>query len=266
MRIAVVQTEPRFGEIEYNRRRMLELWPTGADLAVFPELCLSGYQFINREEAFRLAENFEGETRAVLSEEARARNCSIVYGFAEKNAGKLYNSAALIEPSGRVHLYRKMHLFYKETETFERGDTGWPVCDIGHAKVGLMICFDWRFPEAARILALSGADILAHPSNLVQPHCQAAMITRCLENRVFAVTANRTGMEARGGETLTFTGESQIVSPSGEVLTRLPVNGEHVSIVEIDPLQARDKQITALNDLFTDRRPTYYNHLSEKKS
>ncbi len=265
MKIAVVQTNPRFGDVKYNRKRMLELWPDGADLAVFPELCLSGYLFENREEALTLAEEFDGETRAVLTAEARARNCAVVYGFAEKSVDRLFNSAALIEVSGRAHLYRKMHLFYRETEVFERGDLGWPVCDTGQAWLGLMICFDWRFPEAARTLALSGADILVHPSNLVQPYCQAAMITRCLENRVFAVTANRVGFESRSGETLTFTGESQIVAPSGEVLLRLPPEGEHAGVVELDPLEARNKRITALNDLFGDRRPQHYKRLAGER-
>ena len=85
-----------------------------------------------------------------------------------------------------------------------------------------MICFDWFFPETARSLALLGADIIAHPANLVLPYCQKAMITRCLENRVFAVTANRIGQEKRGEDDFQFTGASQIISYDGKVLSSAP--------------------------------------------
>ena len=75
----------------------------------------------------------------------------------------------------------------------------------------MLICFDWRFPETSRALALLGADVIAHPSNLVFPNAQKAMLTRSLENRVYTVTANRTGTERRPGGTVPFTGRSQIV-------------------------------------------------------
>jgi len=117
-----------------------------------------------------------------------------------------------------------------------------------------MICFDWRFPEVARLLALRGAEVIAHPSNLVLPYCQDAMITRSIENRVFTVTANRTGSESVDGTTLRFTGRSQIVSPKGERLAAMDETEEGVRIVTIDPTAARDKRATPRNDLFADRR------------
>jgi len=125
--------------------------------------------------------------------------------------------------------------------------------------VGVMICFDWIMPEVARTLALKGADIIAHPSNLVLPYCPAAMITRSVENRVFTVTCNRVGVEERvRGARLEFIGTSQVVSPRGEVLARAGRRGESVSVVEIDPVEARDKRVTPANDLFRDRRPRLY--------
>ena len=122
----------------------------------------------------------------------------------------------------------------------------------------MMICFDWIFPEIARTLALKGADILCHSTNLVLPFCQDAMVTRCIENRVFALTANRVGTERRAGQELTFTGRSQVVTPRGEILTRADVVGEGVFIIEIDPLLARNKAITDVNDVLGDRRPELY--------
>ncbi|MBE9531820.1 MAG: acyltransferase, partial [Proteobacteria bacterium] len=139
-------------------------------------------------------------------------------------------------------------------------NTPFEVHDIGKAKVGMMICFDWLFPEAARTLALKGADIICHPSNLVLPHCPQAMITRCLENRVFAVTANRVGSEARvGKERLTFIGKSQIVSPDGKVLVRASSTRTAARVVEIDPKVARKKDINPKNDVLDDRRRALYN-------
>lgn len=169
----------------------------------------------------------------------------------------------LIGPNGVIGTYRKTHLFFEETIWFAPGDTGFRVLGIGPERsrisLGLMVCFDWYFPESARTLALKGADILCHPSNLVMPHCPDAMITRCLENRVFSITCNRTGYEERGGKPrLTFIGQSRIVSPMGEVLVSASPTADELSIVEIDPALARDKRLNAYNDLFAARRPVMY--------
>jgi predicted amidohydrolase len=122
-----------------------------------------------------------------------------------------------------------------------------------------MVCFDWFYPEAARTLALKGADILCHPSNLVLPFCPDGMVTRCLENRVFSITANRIGAEARGGKKpLTFIGTSEVVTPNGRVLERAPRDQDAVAVVEIDPSEARNKALNPYNDLLADRRPALY--------
>jgi predicted amidohydrolase len=121
-----------------------------------------------------------------------------------------------------------------------------------------MICFDWIFPEAARSLALQGADLIAHPSNLVLPYCHAAMATRALENGVFVATANRVGTEDRAGRSLTFTGGSRVIDPRGRVLAAAGTASEETIVVELDPAAARDKTITAHNDRLGDRRPELY--------
>jgi len=122
-----------------------------------------------------------------------------------------------------------------------------------------MICFDWQFPEAARTLALAGAQIICHPANLVLPWCQQAMKIRCLENRVFAVTANRIGTELNAGEKVSFTGQSQILNTKGEVLSSLSVSQEGTITAEINPEEANNKTVTERNDAFKDRRPEFYN-------
>ena len=189
------------------------------------------------------------------SRSAKAKGAFIVAGLAERVGKKAYNSAVLVGPKGLVGTYRKAHLFWDEKKIFARGDTPFKVYRAGKVRVGMMICFDWLFPEAARTLALLGADVICHPSNLVLPYCPAAMITRSLENRVFTITANRVGTEERvPGKKLKFIGSSQVTSPYGEVLVRAGSKKEEAASVEIDHLMARSKRITPLNDIFKDRR------------
>lgn len=125
----------------------------------------------------------------------------------------------------------------------------------------MMICFDWIFPETARSLALQGAQIIAHPSNLVLQYCQRAMYARSVENRVFTITANRIGTEERAGRTLTFTGASQVLNPRGDTLVSAPGDEEHVGVAEADLTHADDKHITEYNDLMAQRRPDMYQGL-----
>jgi predicted amidohydrolase len=260
MQIGVVQTAPVFGGKAANRKEIEDLTADlHADLWVMPELALTGYEFLDREEARTLAEPIpDGESCQWLGEFCTIRNCWAVMGLAERDNLHIYNSAVLMGPDGIVGRYRKIHLFDREKELFDLGNLPFPVLEVGWVKVGLMICFDWRFPEAARTLALRGAQIIAHPSNLVMPFCQKAMVTRSLENGVFCVTANRIGSERRAGRKLTFTGGSQIVAPNGEVIANQSV-AEHGAIVaEINPSKADNKHVTMWNDLMGDRRTEFY--------
>lgn len=264
VRVGYVQFAPQFGEVRRNLDRVADLVARDeADLWVLPELFATGYHFVSAQEVAGLAEPVpEGRTTTALIALARDRGCHIVGGLAEHAGGRVYNSAVLVGPSRLVARYRKVHLFYEEKNLFAPGDLPFPVADIGLAKVGLLVCYDHLFPEAARSLALQGAELIAHPANLVLPGlAQLTMRVRALENRVFIVTANRIGNEARAGETLRFTGLSQIVAPSGDVLVQGPPDAEDVRVMEIDPAQARDKHLTALNDVFADRRPEFYRRL-----
>jgi predicted amidohydrolase len=203
----------------------------------------------------------------LLAEIAADKRMHLVAGLAERAGDRVFNSAVLVGPRGHVGTYRKVHLFSEETRWFAPGTEGFTVWDLpaptavggGSARVGMMICFDWIVPEAARTLALRGADLIAHPANLVLPYCPDAMVTRCLENRVWAVTANRIGAEERGGKApLRFIGRSEVVSPSGEILYRASTDQVELRVVEIDPAQARDKHLNLFNDLFAQRRPELY--------
>lgn len=262
MRVGFYQYDPQFGEVEKNLDLVTAaLEQADADLVVLPELFASGYQFVSSEEVRRLAEPIpDGPTTRRLLDIAKQRRMHIVAGLPELADGRCYNSAVIVGPSGFLGCYRKTHLFYEETLFFTPGDSGFRVWDIGQAKIGVMICFDWYYPEAARSLAVQGADIICHPSNLVLPNCPDSMPVRCLENRVFAVTCNRIGREARGGkDPLTYIGNSEIVTPKGAILHRAPREREELTVLDIDPAEARNKQLNRYNDLLRDRRTGLYN-------
>jgi len=264
MRVGYVQFAPEVGAVERNLDKVTELLSHDrADLWVLPELFSTGYQFTSRHEVQELAEPIpDGPTTRRLISLARGFGCHIVAGLAETADGRAYNSAVLVGPSGLVAHYRKVHLFYQEQRWFTPGDLPFPVADIGSAKVGLLVCYDHLFPEAARTLALDGADVIAHPANLVMPGlAQLTMRVRAIENRVFTATANRVGVESRTAEPLRFTGLSQVVAPTGDVLLHASPDREEVGVVDVDPARARDKHLTTLNDVFTDRRPEFYRRL-----
>jgi predicted amidohydrolase len=267
LRIGFVQTSPIFGDLDGNRERLIEqAGRLDADLVVLPELCQSGYVFTSRAEAVDLAESIPaGPTSQALAELARARDMTLVAGIGERAGERLYNSAAVFTPAGHLLTYRKIHLFGDEKRWFEPGDTAFPVFEVRGARIGLIVCYDWRFPEATRVLALAGADVVAHPANLVLPFCQQVMRARCIENRVFAVTANRVGTDDRpGGRRATFTGRSQVVDPDGQLLLQASTDGVEDGVVTIDPRQARDKTFNdGMNHVLTDRRPEYYRALVE---
>ncbi len=263
LRIGYYQFRPLFGKVEKNREKIFaKLRSVRADLLVLPELPFTGYHFADKEELLQMAEDPEdSSTLRELVEICAEKDMFIVTGFAEKHGDRVYNSAFLVGPQGLLHIYRKIHLFFREKELFVPGDTPLRVQEVKGVKIGVMICFDWIFPEVTRSLALQGAQIICHPANLVLSYCQQAMLTRCLENNVFAITANRFGADKRPHGTLRFTGKSQIVAPKGELLHRSVSQKEELFVTEIDPGVALDKKITPMNDLFTDRRVEFYQSL-----
>ncbi|CAB50304.1 nitrilase [Pyrococcus abyssi] len=259
VKVAYVQMNPQILEPDKNyskaEKLIKEASKQGAQLVVLPELFDTGYNFETREEVFEIAQKIpEGETTTFLMDVARDTGVYIVAGTAEKDGDVLYNSAVVVGPRGFIGKYRKIHLFYREKFFFEPGDLGFRVFDLGFMKVGVMICFDWFFPESARTLALKGADVIAHPANLVMPYAPRAMPIRALENKVYTVTADRVG-EERG---LKFIGKSLIASPKAEVLSMASETEEEVGVAEIDLYLVRNKRINDLNDIFKDRREEYY--------
>ncbi len=258
--IGFIQFNPVLGRQDKNIKQLnilLNKIPQ-ADLVVIPELANSGYNFENNEQAYSLAEDLSNSVYLnFISEEAKKRKMFIVSGINEKEDGKLYNSSILVGPKGLVGKYRKIHLFWNEFDIFEKGNLGLPVFDLGFASVGMLICFDWVFPEVWRILALKGADIICHPSNLVLPYAQQAVPVHGMINKTYNITANRYGTE----RDVTFSGQSIISDPTGKTLYKSPSKADYVKVISADISLTRNKQITPRNNVFTDRRPDEYKDL-----
>lgn len=265
MKLTLIQTEPKFGEIAQNKAHLASILSTlQSDVIVLPELCLSGYSFLNASEALDNSLT-AAAFAAFLLPFSQSSKAVIVAGFAERYEEEVYNSAIFLCPDGNFKIYRKTHLFYKEKFCFSAGDTGFQVFKHPSldAKIGVMICYDWRFPESARTLALQGADLIVCPSNLVTTVWDIGMRARALENAVFVATCNRVGTEVRTLEdgthqSLRFTGKSTIYHPNGAVLALADENQPDLLNIEIDLHESRKKHFNEFNDIFEDRRPAFY--------
>ncbi len=268
MTLAALQFAPRRADVAWNMGRIADLASDiQADLLVLPELASTGYYFTEPHELLDIAEHPDtGAFCSWMRAYAAERRCVVVGGFAERDAAnRLYNSALIALPDGECQVYRKTHLFFKERFVFQPGDSGFFVTEWAGVRIGTMICYDWRFPESSRTLALRGADVIVHPSNLVAAASLwgPAMAMRAIENKVIVVTANRCGQETRPSDaaepdTLGFSGESRIINYNGAVLAIAGAEQEGVLTAEADPLATRSKGFNPFNDLFGDRRPEFY--------
>lgn len=263
VKAAAVQMDVVLARPEENKDRILKLArDTEADLVVFPECANSGYVFISAQEAMPYADTVPGPFVEQLAAVAKERNRCLSVGLLEKDGDTLYNSAVFITGQGQVHLYRKTHMPYVGLDRFVASGDRLDVFDTPLGKVGLAICYDWRFPELARCLALQGADLLIGLSNW--PHGAQVIPTvllpaRAAENRVWIVSSNRVGTE-RGVE---FIGRSAIISPDGVILAALDGREEGVALGELDFSVSRNKRLVKKPgeyevDLWQDRRPSLY--------
>lgn len=266
VKISLVQFTPEFGAPAKNLQLIAGLLQgVETDIIVLPELCTTGYSFLTAEETLAAAESPDGESAAFFKQLANHHQAVVIAGFAERDGDKAYNSALIALPGGELRVYRKTHLFFREKVCFSPGDSGFFIVEhpLTDCKVGIMICNDWRYPEAARSLALLGADIIACPSNLVSNVWGIGMAARALENKVYVAVANRCGTETRpmddgSTQSLTFTGGSVLYNFTGEAIEQADKTGQRVITLEIDPLLTRDKFFNAYNDLLNDRRPEFY--------
>lgn len=261
VKIGVGQADFKLADVDHNLTVVSSLLEQAerekVDVLVLPELANSGYNFETIEQARASAETTDQGPFCALLRGWSASGRLIVGGFCEQAGDTLFNSAAVYADGRLVTVYRKAHLFANESSFFKPGDEKPPVFTWRDQRFGVMICFDWFFPEMARSLALRGAQIILHPANLVLPWCQKAMLTRSIENRVFTATANRTGVD----RDLSFSGLSQVTSPRGELLVQADGTRAGVVWTEVNLNDADNKWITKLNDLFKCRRPELYDDL-----
>lgn len=268
MRVAVAQTEPRLGEKDPNLEvcvaRLEEAAAERAQLLVLPECAISGYMFDSAEEALRFAEEIPGPTTEDLEGDCRRLGMHVVCGLLEREGDMLHNAAVLVGPGGLIGSYRKTHLPFLGVDRFVVAGDELPVYETPLGRIGIEICYDLRFPEATRTLALAGADLIAHPTNFpLAARLQTEFFTRAraAENRVYLLTANRIGKE-RSGE---FCGWSQIVDPYGERLAEAGEREETLLVADYDVQRARDKDYVIPGEyelyLFGHRRPELYGPL-----
>ncbi len=262
-RVGIAQTKPKLGNIEYNLEHTRGILESAKEeeieVLVLPELSNSGYSFLYEYEARNSSEKIpDGEFSQLLLDWSKS-NRLVVAGICEQWDKGLGNSAGIFANGKHLGTYRKLHLFHREKELFQPGNEEPPVFEFNGHRYGIMVCWDWAFPEVSRILALKGAQVILHPANLVLPYCFNAMRTRALENGVFTVTANRLGIERK----LEFSGKSQITDNKGDLLLSMSDRESGIAYADINPANADKKQMTPNNHLLKDRRPRLYGRITD---
>jgi predicted amidohydrolase len=271
-KLAVVQTDCRLADPAANLDTLLRQLNAAADggatLVAFPECVLTGYGFVSRDEMAKSAEPVPGPSVHAVTKVCAARTVWCVYGTLERDGPRLFNTAALVGPSGFVARYRKTHLPCLGADRFtDPGDNHLSVHDLGGLRVGLGICFDGGFPEFPRVLTLLGADLIVLPTNWAEQAMKTATFVppvRALENAVYFASINRVGTESG----YRYIGRSSIYSPSGDALAKADHDGEEILYADIDPERARRKRVVhCVGEYEIDRvnwrRPDLYGPLVE---
>jgi len=230
----------------------------GADLLLLSEMYLSGYN-IGPENAQRQAITLAG--LAPAQEIARAHDLALVFGYPERIGADVANSAVLIGAGGDILLnYRKSHLFGDlDRAMFHAVGDEFPIATYGGFRIGLLICYDIEFPEPARRLAVSGADIILVPTAQMEPYDQVArhvIPARAYENQVYLAYANHSGSD----DGLDYIGLSSICGPNGAVLAAAG-RGEELIFATLDP--AHQAAVRKADPLIADRRPELYTPLGQ---
>jgi predicted amidohydrolase len=272
-RIVCRQLTPVLGDLDANIRltvdAITESVAAGAQLVIVPELALSGYMFTSTDEARPVAITPEHPVFGLWSDAVRETGAVVVGGFAELGPdGLVYNSAAVVDGTGVLAVYRKIHLWDKEKLVFTPGSAAPPVVDTPIGKLGILICFDLEFPEMTRTLALGRAELLVAPTNWPLetvpageriPEVTVAMAA-AYSNRVAIAACDRTGLE-RGQD---WNGASTIINEQGWVVATVDDRG--VASADLDLSLSHDKSLSELVNMFGDRRPELYGALTAPQS
>lgn len=272
MRIACCQIEPDVTDPQASAIRAREAISNAIDkqaqIVVLPELCTSGYVFHDAAELRAAAITAGGAQLQTWADEAARNGALVIGGFCELAPdGRIFNSSALVDSTGVLAVYRKLHLWDQEQRWFTPGERPAPVIDTRHGRIGLGICYDIEFPELTRGLALARADLIALPANWPRhpdhdpPILHTLAASTAYLSRVFVAVCDRAGSE-RG---LDFQGGSAIAAPDGSLLataaaaqTAAETAAVETLIADVDLATARDKRNGPSNDAFADRRPDHY--------
>ena len=273
--IACAQIDCVLGEPQTNLRKIISCLRSAAErdakLVMFPECALTGYAYNSLAEAIPFAERIDGRSSEAIADACREAGTHAVAGFIEKDGDKFYNAAMLVGPDGAIGSYRKVHLPFIGIDRFlTPGDRQFNVFDLPFGRLGLNICYDISFPEAARVLKLMGAELIALITNWPEASWRSPEFvanTRALENHVYFAATDRVGTE-RGWK---FIGRSMIVDCNGDTLAQAGPEDEELLITAIDFQQANDNHIVNVPgeyeiDLAKDRRPGHYGLVSAPAS
>ena len=267
MKISCVQTDVVFRDSEANlallERVVHEEVRQGAGLTIFPECFLSGYCFDSLEEALPFAESIPGPATDRVAKLCASLKTHVVFGMLEKSGNDVFNAAVLIGPAGLIGSYRKVHLPWLGVDRFTTpGDRPFQVFEAAGVQIVMLICYDGGFPEASRVLALQGADLILLPTNWPPGGTYMAdysVNSRAMENGVYFAAVNRVGHE----NGFPFIGKSRICHPSVATICSLDEATAGVLRTEIDPQVARTKRVVRVPgkhviDRMADRRPEMY--------
>ena len=270
VRVAACQIDPQLGEVDRNleriERAVLEAARRGAELAVLPEAAVTGYAYNSLDEALPVARRATMLAADLLSGLAREHQLSIICGSLEPEGDEIYNVAYILAADGRRFQYRKTHLPFLGIDRYAtRGPDAPQVYELDGLRVGVLICYDLRFPEAARICALDGADLIALPTNWpvgVEFHPELFAPARAAENHCYLLACDRVGTE-RG---TTFLGRSLLVDYDGHRLATASDVDEEVLVAEVEPGAARATHVRLRPgehewDTLADRHPGLYGRL-----
>lgn len=258
--------EDHSGNIERAKELVRTATKEGAKLCVLPELVLDEF-FAQWQDAkrFERAESLDGRTVREFQTLARETNCYLILPLFERGImGNCFNSAVLISNEGSiVGVYRKNHIPFSRTyeKYYFTPGNGFPVFDTPLGKIGILICYDRRFPESFRELVKKGAEIVCIPiaswtikdsGQSELPFWEAELRVRALENQIYIVAANKSGEE----ENLVFIGNSMIVAPNGEVLSKTDDAENTLVLAELDTTVVRTTRNRS--PLYRDRRTDIY--------
>lgn len=266
MKVGVAQVDIILGDRASNLEKCLRVLRDAAEkkveMLVFPECSLTGYVYNDFDHAFDMSETVPGESTDAIQKACSELGISCVFGLLERDNQRIFNTMVFLGGDGFIESYRKTHLLVLGVDRYVSPGDELSVFPVGNAAVGILTCYDMRFPEAARVLALKGAQVIIHPANIFEPveaYADFLDRARACENRVFVIHANRVGQEG----SVWFLGRSQIIDCEGRILVEAGKGKEEMIMAEIEPIRANVKHAIKVPgeyeyDLIGDRRSDLY--------